>query len=119
MINLKEIIEKNPECEHNSDKLKRLLLNMYPTEKARICILVEILSCGIAQKIQEIQSIDEFQMDNFVSLLENDYGYSPKIAKECIEMWLDFYNQIKKENSPLLNGCSGILLKLRLRNEKA
>ena len=104
MIDLKKIIEKNPECEKNPEQLRALLLEVYPAEKARIRILVDILKCGIAKNIKKLKSINESKMDEFITFLENDYGYSPKMVKECIECWFDVYVQPKEERKLPLNG---------------
>lgn len=106
MINLKDLLKDNPDCEANAYRLSKLLSKVYPTEKAKTRVLVDILDCGIAGEIKNLKFVDKTQADKFVAFLENDYGYSPKIAKECIEIWADFYAPTQKKATPPLKATT-------------
>ena len=97
MIDLKDLITKYPECLESAAKLKAFLTDFYPSEKARINILTAIWNTGIADEIRHSNRIDRIVISNYCSRLENEFGYSEKLSKECIELWYAAFG-IKEEN---------------------
>ena len=93
MIDLKEVITKYPECLESSEKLRAYLTDLYPNEKAKVSIIVAIFNCGIAEEIERSKKIDDVTIERFCTRLENDYGYSTKLARECIDLWLEVYGK--------------------------
>ena len=94
MIDLKEVITKYPECLESSEKLRAYLTDLYPSEKAKVSIIVAIFNCGIAGEIKNSASIEDIVIERFCTRLENDYGYSQKLSKECIDLWLWVYEKV-------------------------
>ena len=88
MINLNDVISKYPECLESSEKLRAYLTDLYPNEKAKIRIIIDILNCGIVHEMRNGANSDEMSITRFSNRLENEYGYSPKLSRECLGMWL-------------------------------
>ena len=86
MIDLKEIITKYPECLESAAKLKSFLADLYPEEKARCSILATIFDVGIAEQIKN-GKVDKLSVDSYCNSLEDSYGYSPRLIRECVEIW--------------------------------
>ena len=93
MIDLKSVVEKYPESLNSAEKLRAYLTDLYPSEKAKVGIVVSIFSCGIADEIKRSKKIDDVTIERFCTRLENDYGYSQKISSECLDLWLKVYNK--------------------------
>ena len=90
MIDLKEIITKYPECLESAAKLKSYLADLYPEEKARCSILATIFDVGIAEQINN-GKVDNLSVDSYCNSLEDTYGYSPRLIRECVEIWIVAY----------------------------
>ncbi len=97
MINLKDVISKYPECLESSEKLRAYLTDLYPNKKAKVSIIVAIFNCGIAEEIKNMNTIDEMALSRFCNRLENDFGYSQKLAHACLEGWVLAYDK----NAPI------------------
>ena len=54
MIDLKSVVEKYPESLNSAEKLRAYLTDLYPSEKAKVGIVVSIFSCGIADEIKRM-----------------------------------------------------------------
>lgn len=98
MINLKEVITKYPECLESASKLRSYLVDLYPNEKRNITIITTIFDCGIASEIKNTNGVvEEFKIASYCNRLENDYAYSPKFTKECLNLWIEAYSITKKQ----------------------
>ena len=97
MIDLKEVITKYPECLENSEKLKAYLTDLYPSEKAKVSIIVAIFNSGIADEINKSSNIDEIDITRYCNKLEIDFGFSQKLSYECLNLWSKVYG--KKYNN--------------------
>lgn len=110
MIDLKNLIEKYPECLDSATKFKSYMMDLYPgsTNKARIRILADIVDCGIAVEIKNGKT-DSISISKFCKTMENQYGYSKKLVKECTEMFLIAFgfsvnkSSINEKNTPKEN----------------
>ena len=91
MIDLKEVITKYPECLESSEKLRAYLTDLYPNEKAKVSIIVAIFNCGIADEIKNMKTIDEMALSRFCNRLENEFGFSQKLVRNCLELWTTAY----------------------------
>lgn len=92
-MDLKRVVEKYPESLNSAEKLRAYLTDLYPNEKAKVGIVVSIFSCGIAEEIERSKKIDVVTIERFCTRLENDYGYSMKLTRECIDLWLGVYGK--------------------------
>ena len=97
MIDLKEVISKYPKCLENSEKLRAYLTDLYPNEKAKVSIIVAIFSCGIANEIKRMNTIDEMALSRYCDKLENDFGFYAKLSKECIGIWAEVYGKSQRD----------------------
>ena len=95
MIDLKEVITKYPECLESAAKLKSYLADLYPEEKARCSILATIFDVGIAEQIKN-GKVDNLSVDSYCNSLKDTYGYSPRLIRECIEIWSIAYKPALK-----------------------
>lgn len=91
-MDLKQIVKENPICLADEQKLRGHLTDLCPNEKAKVRIVVAIFSLGIAEEIKNSMSITEIDMERFCTRLENE-GYSSKVSKECIDLWLEVYDK--------------------------
>ena len=89
MIDLKNVINNYPECLENPTKFKNYMLDLYPdnTNKARIRILADMVDCGIAAEIKNGKT-DNLAVVNYCKTMENQYGYSEKLVKECVDLFI-------------------------------
>ena len=99
MIDLKDVITKYPECLENSEKLKAYLTDLYPSEKAKVSIIVAIFNSGIADEIKKSSNIDEINITRYCNKLESDFGFSQKFSNECLNIWLTAYDKINNQSS--------------------
>ena len=103
MIDLKEVITKYPECLENSEKLKAYLTDLYPSEKAKVSIIVAIFNSGIADEIKKSSNIDEIDITRYCNKLENNFGFSQRLSIECLRIWLDTYEKFVNNTHMILN----------------
>lgn len=92
MINLKEVIEKYPESLTSTVRFRAYINDLYPEERARANIIVTIFDCGIAEEIKRGAN-DQLTLTAYALRLENNYGYSQKLALECLHLWKDAYGK--------------------------
>lgn len=97
-INIKQIIEKFPDCLTNGVKLKAILLDIYPEiSKAIVSASVIIVNCGIAKEIRDSKNITALDKSRWQQKLEDDYGLSAKVIKTCLNLFL--YNSTVSQRS--------------------
>lgn len=97
MINLKDTIEKYPECLKNSGTLKAYLKDLYPKEKnGDINIIVAILESGICDEVKKSISELKLNKQRFLQQLEDNYGYPPEKAEPFLLLWIDALSNIEK-----------------------
>ena len=83
-INLKQIIEKFPDCITNGAKLKAILLDTYPEiSKAIVNTLVIMANSGIAKEIHDSKNVNELDKSRWHQKLE-DEGFAEKIIFSCL-----------------------------------
>ena len=89
MIDLKNVINNYPECLDSASKFKSYMLDLHPdnTNKARIRILTDMVDCGIAAEIKNGKT-DNWAVVNYCNTMENQYGYSEKLVKECVDLFI-------------------------------
>ena len=88
-IDIKQIIEKFPDCLTNGAKLRAILTNAYPdAPKAITNTLAIIVNSGIAKEIQDSKNIAEVDKTRWQQKLEDDYGLSAKVIKTCLSLFL-------------------------------
>ena len=80
MIDLKSVVEKYPESLNSAEKLRAYLTDLYPSEKAKVGIVVSIFSCGIADEIKRSKKIDDVTNQNDVT--NNQRSHSQIVRTE-------------------------------------
>ena len=99
-INIKQIIEKFPDCLTNGVKLKAILLDIYPEiSKAIVSASVIIVNCGIAKEIRDSKNITALDKSRWEKKLEDDYGLSEKVIERCLNLFLYNSTAIPKSNT--------------------
>lgn len=91
-LDLKKITDNYPDCITNASKLKGIILDLYPeTSKAVINAIVATVNLGIAREISTKTSPTELEKSRWKQKLE-DEGFSDKIIKDCLNLFLPFDN---------------------------
>lgn len=97
-IDLKQIITQHPECIEDSDKLKIILLDIYPNiSKGIINVLCVITYCGIAKEINECETCNKIQIDHWLYKLANEYYLTGEIVSNCLNLWCNAIFSIKEK----------------------
>lgn len=91
MIDLKAVIERNPEWGRSSVKLKNVLNDLYPNERREINLITNALECGVAEEISHTNIIDELLLNKSIAVLEDEYGIQRDMAIIAIEAWASAY----------------------------
>lgn len=87
-INLNQIIIDHPDCLTSGTKLRAILLDLYPSaSKAIVNTLATMVGAGIADEIVRAEGITDFDKARWHKKLEDDYGLSEKIVKQCVELF--------------------------------
>ena len=95
-LNLKPIVEQYPDCLHNSQKLKGIILDLYPAcPRGLIRVIVDIAESSFFKEIQLGSEVTDLKKSSWVSHLENEVGCSPKLAISALNIWL---NAFKKDS---------------------
>lgn len=89
MIDLKHILDSNPNCLSSRASFKSVLNDSYPDEKRTVNILTIMFECGLVQKIKSKSSLGEHDFQALILQLENDYGVVGKYSAEGIKIWAD------------------------------
>lgn len=106
MIDLRNVVEKYPECLENPNKFKSYLKDIYPDQEdqVRIRILSDVMNCGIVNEIKSGKT-DSISIAHYRTEMENKYGYSSRLVFECISMVVLAFNpncslgEYQKENN--------------------
>lgn len=100
-IDLKQLIEQYPEVLTDGTKLKAYILDLYPQcKRGMVNILVAIQQCGIVEEVKKTKDISVFQTERWIAILEEQFGYSEKLAKEAINLWCSAINATFPEQKP-------------------
>lgn len=87
-IDLQQIINDFPECITNGERLKAILLDIYPDiakTKAIVNALVTAVNLGIFKEIVDSENIIELNKSRWQQKLENE-GFSEKIIDHCFKL---------------------------------
>ena len=98
MIDLRNVVEKYPECLEDSTKFKNYLKDLYPSQEdqVRIRILSDVMNCGIVNEIKSGKT-DSISIAHYRTEMENKYGYSSRLVQECISKWISVFDQNASE----------------------
>ena len=98
MIDLRNVVEKYPECLEDSTKFKNYLKDLYPgqEDQVRIRILSDVMNCGIVNEIKSGKT-DSISIAHYRTEMENKYGYSSRLVQECISKWISVFDQNASE----------------------
>ena len=93
-LNLKQIVEQYPDCLHNSQKLKGIILDLYPAcPRGLIRVIVDIAESSFFKEIQLGLEVSDLKKSSWVSHLENEVGCSPKLAISALNIWLNVFEK--------------------------
>lgn len=99
-LNLKQIVEQYPDCLHNSQKLRGLILDLYPEcPRGLVQVIVSIIDNGVFQEIQTTENPSVMIKSRWVKSIKNTYGYSSEFIEQAIEIWLNVFNEKQKNLS--------------------
>ncbi len=101
MIDLKQILQNNPNCVASRATFKAILLDYYPNEKRTINILTAMVECGLANRIKDKAVVTSDDKVLYLAILENEYGVSPEYSAVCIDIWAAAFGLTVPENVPL------------------
>ena len=93
MIDLKEVIKKYPECLESSEKLKAYLTDLYPSEKAKVSIIVDIFESGLIAEIKKSSFVDNILIVRLSEEIERIYGHSQKNSQDCLKIWASVFKK--------------------------
>ena len=76
------------------------MLDLYPdpADQARIKVLADVLSCGVVDEIKKGKS-DPISLSRYRKIVEEKYGYSPRLIEESIIRWTNAF-EIKPAEQP-------------------
>ena len=101
MINLKSVIQTYPESLENKQRLSAFLNDLYPNEQQLIHILVLIYDCGMADELEDMDSIDILGVTKYIHRLERQFGIQEHLAYDALHQWLDALSvTYDKANNP-------------------
>lgn len=106
MIDLKSIIQKNPDCLSSKASFKSVLMDIYPDEKRTVNILTIMYECGIVQRIKSKPLLVNNDFQALLLQLENDYGIISKYSRKCIIIWANALGVVVQETDvqPVASG---------------
>ena len=79
-MNLHIILDQYPQCLESRAKLSAILRDLYPNERRKINIILDIYECGIANRISRLKGIDALQLQTFCRQLEIEYALPQEFA---------------------------------------
>lgn len=97
MINLRLVIQKDPECIRSKEKLSALLNDLYPDQRQMVYILTLCYDCGIVDELHRLVSVDALGMSKFTQRLMLRYGIQEQLALEAVGIWCDAF-EIQHDN---------------------
>lgn len=92
MIDLKNILQKNPGCLSSRAGFKSILTDVYPNEKRLINILTIIYESGLVNTIRSKKTITSIESNSFMTQIENEYGIPPKYSLNALIIWATAYD---------------------------
>lgn len=87
MIDLKKVLQNNPNCLATRASFRSVLSDVYPNEKRLINILTIMYESGIVNAIKKHTSIGSAEFNRLLTQLENEYGISPQYSAEAVHIW--------------------------------
>ena len=99
-LNLKQIVEQYPDSLQNPQKLRGLILDLYPEcPRGLVQVIVSIIDNGVFQEIQTTENPSVMIKSRWVKNIKNSYGYSSEFIEQAIEIWLNVFNEKQKNLS--------------------
>lgn len=92
MIDLRNIINNNPDVLDNRSSLRNALIPLYPNKLKYINAVLDIFECGIADQIMVSTTLSRLNIDHYISRLVNEYGLQDNVAYDGILIWASAYN---------------------------
>lgn len=89
MIDIEKIIDIEPQCLINQQRLKSFLMDLYPENinKKYINIILAIQTAVGRLEISNTSEIDNSKMDTILNQVSEEYGFIQDIVDECITYW--------------------------------
>lgn len=98
MVDLKFVMDKNPNCFKSREHLAKFLHDIYPYSKREVNVAMIVYDSGIASRISLMNEINGDQTENFKKQLFDEFGLYEQFAADGIVMWAKAYNvPVKQE----------------------
>lgn len=81
----------NPECANNRARFKGILLDLFPTERLKVNVLLAAFDEGIVQAIREANELNNHLAGRFIKILLADYGVDEEVAWFAVRYWFSLY----------------------------
>lgn len=91
MIDIKQIVENNPDCLLSRSRLKGILKDYFPNEKREINVVLAVYESGIAENIRRNKDISAVRVTQFLKQIEAEFGIASQYAIEGIQIWASVY----------------------------
>ena len=88
---LSKIIEKANGERLSPQRTMSFFKDIYPQNEKDYKKLNIAVTEGIADKIMAGGSVDSIKIDNYIKILSDDYGMNKDLAREIVEIWVDYY----------------------------
>ncbi len=93
-IDLKKIITEYPDCLQNSQKLKDVILNVYPQcSQGLVRVIVSFVEEKFVEEISSAKSVSKAMCSRWKKLLEDKYGYSQRLVEQAANLWSSAFNK--------------------------
>ena len=104
MVNLKPIIDNHALSDVSPMTFRSELKKAYPNEDVQaINILTMLYDWGIQNKLTNITSINDMQIEQYLEEFESEYGISPNYAHKQFLVWMGALDITKTQKSIIEN----------------
>lgn len=91
MIDLRNVLKKNPEWENDIHKLKAALCDLFPNDRREINLIIYAMDCGVSNIISRVKVIDDVLFSNLISMMYNSFGTQSDMCELAISAWANAY----------------------------
>ena len=99
MIKFNSILQMNSDFLDDRSKLKAVLLDLYPTEKRMINLLLILYDYGIPEELKQAKKVDSLFLERYITQAEREYGISENYIREAMEIWLSAFGHLDNIDS--------------------
>ena len=91
-VDLKDIVQKYPECLNDYNRLRAILRDFYPKKSLEVNLILNVFHCGIVGQMLKSKQVKTVDMNRYINFMEKEFGIMEQYATGAILLWAKSLN---------------------------